>query len=88
MVQEVRAVYEDGRLRLLDPVTLADGEQVQLTIISARERTCAALGDLLAIEPDSEDAVDEARLQAEIDVSMRGVIAVSEAIIEERQDGP
>lgn len=59
MVQEVRAVYEKGRLRVLDPITLAEGEQVQVRIFSAQERTLAALGDLLiAIEPDAGDAGD------------------------------
>lgn len=89
MVQEVRAVYEDGRLRLLDPVTLADGEQVQLMILSAQERMRAALGDLLMeSQPETADAVDDARLLAEIDASINGQVAVSEAIIQERQEGP
>ena len=89
MAQEVRAVYEDGRLRVLDPVTLAEGEQVQLTIFSEQERTRGALGNLL-VEPaaDTGDAVDEAGLLAEIDATLQGQVSVSEAIIQERQEGP
>lgn len=92
MTQAVRAVYEDGRLRVLDPVTLAEGEQVQVMILREQERTRAALGDLLAdLAPDSGDASDDAELLAEIDaalVSVRGPARVSEAIIQERQGGP
>ncbi len=89
MAQEVRAVYEDGQLRVLDPVNLAEGEQVQLMILSEQERTRAALGDLL-VEPeqDTGDAVDDAGLLAEIDATLQGQVSVSEAIIQERQDGP
>ena len=89
MAQEVRAVYEDGQLRVLDPVNLAEGEQVQLMILSEQERTRAALGDLL-VEPeqDTGDAVDDAGLLAEIDATLQGQVPVSEAIIQERQDGP
>lgn len=89
MAQEARAVYEDGRLRVLDPVTLAEGEQVQLMILSEQERTRAALGDLLVESaPDAADAVDEARLLAEIDATVQGQAPVSEAIIQERRGGP
>ncbi len=89
MAQEVRAVYEDGRLRVLDPVTLAEGEQVQVMILREQERTRAALGDLLLEPaPDTGDTVDEAGLLAEIDATVQGQVRVSEAIIQERQDGP
>jgi len=74
---------------VLDPVNLAEGEQVQLMILSEQERTRAALGDLL-VEPeqDTGDAVDDAGLLAEIDATLQGQVPVSEAIIQERQDGP
>ncbi len=32
MSRAIRAIYEDGHLRLLDPVELSEGEQVQITI--------------------------------------------------------
>ncbi len=58
-------------------------------ILSEQERTRAALGDLL-VEPeqDTGDAVDDAGLLAEIDATLQGQVPVSEAIIQERQDGP
>lgn len=92
MAQEARAVYEDGRLRMLDPVTLAEGEHVQVMILREQDRLRAALGDLLVEPaPDTGNGVDEAELQAKIDAalaSVRGRARVSEAIIQERQDGP
>jgi len=89
MAQAVRAIYEDGRLRMLDPVALIEGEQVQVTILSDRERTRAALGDLLVdSEPDRDDSVDEAALQAEIDAALQGQVSVSDVIIQERRAGP
>lgn len=92
MALEVRAVYEDGRLRVLDPITLVEGEQVQVLILRAQERTRTALGDLLVEPaPDTGDAVDEAGLLAEIDAALASVpgrAPVSEAIIQERQGGP
>lgn len=92
MTQAVRAVYEDGRLRVLDPVTLAEGEQVQVMILREQERRRAALGDLVAdVASDTGDTVDEAGLQAEIDAAVatrQGQARVSEAIMQERRDGP
>ena len=89
MAQALRAIYEDGRLRMLDPVALIEGEQVQVTILSDRERTRAALGDLLVdSEPDRDDSVDEAALQAEIDAALQGQVSVSDVIIQERRAGP
>jgi predicted DNA-binding antitoxin AbrB/MazE fold protein len=85
MAQAVRAVYESGRLRVLDPVDLTEGEQVQLMILSDKERTRAALGDLLM---PSEPDTDEAELLAEIDAALQGRVSVSDAIIQERQEGP
>lgn len=32
MSRPIRAIYEDGRLRLLDPVELVEGEEVQVSI--------------------------------------------------------
>ncbi|GAC1405319.1 MAG: hypothetical protein NVSMB65_21000 [Chloroflexota bacterium] len=89
MSQAVRAVYEEGRLRGLDPVNLAEGEQVQLMILSDKERARAALGDLLVLsKPDTDEVVDETELLAEIDAALQGRVSVSDAIIQERQEGP
>ena len=88
MAREVRAVYEDGWLRVLDPVTLAEGEQVQVMILREQERTRAALGDLLLKPaPGTGDTVAEAGLLAEIDATVQGQVRVSEAIIQGNRSG-
>lgn len=89
MAQAVRAVYEHGHLRLLDPVALVEGEQVSVTIQSERDRVRAALGDLVApaaLLPD--DGLDEEALQREIDAAYQDIPPVSEVIIQGRREGP
>jgi predicted DNA-binding antitoxin AbrB/MazE fold protein len=57
MGQTVRAVYERGQLRLLDKVTLSEGQEVSVTITLDRDRLRVALGDLVMKypEPQSDD---------------------------------
>ena len=89
--QAVRAVYEQGRLRLLDVVDLTEGQEIQRVILSQRERVRAALGDMLVrYVPDAglAEPVDESALLAEIDATFRGKPAISDVIIEERREGP
>jgi len=89
MSQAIRAIYTDGQLHLLNPVELSEGQQVQLVILSDRERILAALGDLLAHVPNStDDDVDETALLNEIEADLRGKPTISDAIIEERREGP
>ena len=89
MAQTVRAVYEQGWLRLLDSVNLIEGEEIHVVLLSERERTRAALDDLLVqYEPEPVENVDEAKLLAEIDAAMQGTPPISNAIIEERREGP
>lgn len=89
MTQAVRAVYEHGHLRLLDPVTLVEGEQVSVTIQSEREKMRAALSDLVVPSaPLPDDDLDEEALQQEVDAACQGVPPVSEVIIQERREGP
>jgi predicted DNA-binding antitoxin AbrB/MazE fold protein len=89
MSQPIRAVYSEGQLRLLDPVDLSEGEEVQLMILSVEERAIAALGDLLLKLPDAiDDDVDEEALLREIEDGFRGQPPLSETIIEERREGP
>jgi predicted DNA-binding antitoxin AbrB/MazE fold protein len=87
----VRAVYEHGHLRLLDPVDLIEGQEIQLMIVSDRERARTALAEIL-IQNDSgaelDETIDEAALLAEIDGDTMGKPAISDAIIEERREGP
>jgi predicted DNA-binding antitoxin AbrB/MazE fold protein len=87
----VRAVYEGGHLRLLDPVELAEGQEIQLMILSERERARAVLADLLVshdVSSEQDELTDEVALLAAIDADTRGKPAVSDAIIEERREGP
>src|SRR3569623_514943 len=91
MAQAVRAVYEHGHLRLLDPVTLAEGEQVSVTIQSGRERLRAALGNLIVEAPKpASDNIDADALMRLVEEDLReaGFPSVSDAIIEERREGP
>jgi predicted DNA-binding antitoxin AbrB/MazE fold protein len=89
MAQAVRAIYEQGRLRLLDPVNLIEGQEIHVMLLSERERARAALDDLLVqYEPAPIEDVDEAKLLAEIDAAMQGKPPISDAIIEERREGP
>jgi predicted DNA-binding antitoxin AbrB/MazE fold protein len=68
----VRAVYQDGQLRLLDPVDLADGQIVNVTIgteveppeltadlIDARLRSAGLLSDMDDIENAAELSPEE-----------------------------
>lgn len=89
MGQAIRAVYEQGWLRLLDPVNLIEGEEIYVMFLSERERAQAALDDLLVqYETEPVEDVDEAKLLAEIDAAMQGKPPISDAIIEERREGP
>ncbi len=91
VAQPIRAIYEHGQLRLLDPVDLAEGQEIQLVIVSERERAQAALGDILVHDtPDvvPDKSVDESALLAEIDAAMKGKPGVSDVILDERREGP
>jgi predicted DNA-binding antitoxin AbrB/MazE fold protein len=89
MAQAVRAIYEQGWLRLLDPVTLIEGQEIHVMLLSERERARVALDDLLVqYEPASVEDVDEAKLLEEIDAAMQGKPPLSDAIIKERREGP
>lgn len=89
MTTPIRAVYEDGKLRPLQPVDLAEGQEIELVILTERARAIAALGDLLVQVADAanEEDIDEEALLKEIDEAYKGP-PISEAIIEERREGP
>lgn len=90
MAQTIRAIYEQGHLRPLEPIELTEGQEVQVTILSDRERVRAVLGDLLVERTDEDemgDDIDEEALMRQIDSELKGV-TVSDAIIEERREGP
>lgn len=89
MVANIRAVYEDGHLRLLDPVDLKEGEQVRLSIEGVHELDVlrAVLGNRVRwanpdIDPDSW-VENEAEM---IDKIFQGTPSLSQIIIEDRGD--
>jgi predicted DNA-binding antitoxin AbrB/MazE fold protein len=87
MQQVVRAVYESGRFRLLDPVELAEGQQVTLTISqSERDALRAALSDMPVKWPDPSDDSDAGleEMAEVIDSAFRGSPPLSEVIIQDR----
>ncbi len=72
MVVSVRAVYQEGQLRLLDPVDLAEGQIVDVTIqsesqqavvtpeqVDARLRSAGVLLDIGSIEDAVELSPEE-----------------------------
>jgi len=90
MVQILRAVYEQGHLRLLDPVDLKEGQEIRVVLLSERDLLRVALADIL-VKPSrvvKNDDIDEEALMREIEEGFRGVPPLSEAIIEERREGP
>lgn len=84
-MQYIRAVYEDGHLRLLDPVELQNGEQVYLNIQTEDAMLRAALGDLVRWPDPTYNEHEELEAQAE---ELRQAFSVgkplSEMILEDR----
>lgn len=89
MAITARAIYENGHLRLLDGITLNEGQQVALQIVpvDAEEAALRELwGDLIAHWPDpsnDDDAYLEDMLD-EIDQAFQGDPPLSQIIIEDR----
>ena len=89
MAQIIRAVYEHGQLRPLDPLALTDGQEVHLAILSEQEQVRSALADILApVNAEPADEMDEAALVATIDAALQGTSPVSEVLLTERHEGP
>ena len=82
----VRAIYEQGKLRLLDTVDLQEGQEVNLTIVPD---ALSVLSDLLVqVDTTLDENVDEEALLREIEVAFAGQPPLSEDIIQERHDAP
>jgi predicted DNA-binding antitoxin AbrB/MazE fold protein len=87
MALTIRAVYQEGQLRLLDPVDLPEGQQVKISIetMTDEEAVRAALGDSVRWPDTSDDSdawVEE--LADEIDLAFQGEPPLSQIIIEDR----
>ena len=87
MSQPVRAVYQNGQIHLLEPVDLVEGQEIQLLILSDRERVLSALGDLVVDVAPNADVIDEEALLQEIREAFGGELSLSDIIIEERREG-
>jgi predicted DNA-binding antitoxin AbrB/MazE fold protein len=87
MEHRVRAVYEQGYLRLLEPIDLQEGDEVSLLILPENEQTRWLLKDLLVSTNEPLDEIDDDTLQQQIDAATRGV-SLSDAVIEDRREGP
>jgi predicted DNA-binding antitoxin AbrB/MazE fold protein len=89
MATIIRAVYEHRQLRPLDPLPLADGQEVRLLVLSEREQARSALAEMLVpVTAEPAEEMDEAALVATIDAAQQGTLPVSEALLAERREGP
>ncbi|MBI5667268.1 MAG: antitoxin family protein [Chloroflexi bacterium] len=90
MALVVRAVVEDGQLKLLDPVDLPEGQQLRLQIetLSEEDAIRAALGDAVRWHDTSDDSdawVED--MAGEIAQALSKGPSLSQIIIEERESG-
>lgn len=90
MATVIRAIYEHGMLRPLDPLELKEGQEVQVQIQRSptREELKAALADMDIRWADptwDEDAWVE-DMAEELAVELSKGRSLSEIIIEERED--
>jgi predicted DNA-binding antitoxin AbrB/MazE fold protein len=85
MEKTVRAVYEDGVLRPLEPILLEERQEVTVTISDQgnipRDHPLLASSDEWASAAGDRVSLDEVRRAL---ASIRG--SLSEAVIEERRD--
>lgn len=82
----IRAVYEDGYLKPLEPLDLTPGQEVRVTIEGdERDKLRAVLGDLVrwANPDDDRDAWVEDEADA-IDKAFQGDPPLSQIIIDDR----
>jgi predicted DNA-binding antitoxin AbrB/MazE fold protein len=85
----IRAVYKNGQLQPLEPIDLAEGQEVQLHIVDDQQDTLAAIADFMQPDMpavDVPDDFDEVALQQQIDEAVQNV-TISDLIIEERRTG-
>lgn len=87
MAEMIRAIYEQGRLRPLDPLALRDGQEIRLAVLTEREQARLALADKVApIDAEQMPEVDETAVLASIDAAMRGTPPVSGALLDARRE--
>lgn len=88
MSQTVQAIYEKGKLTLLSPIILTEGERVEITVLSAKDRLRALLGEE-AVAPAGDTRIETSEEQQMLTLlreQMSNVPSLSQAIIEERHE--
>jgi len=90
MALKIRAVYENGQIKLLDPVDLREGQHLTVSVepVDEREQLKAILGDMV-VWPDTSDDTDAwvEDMADEIDRAFQGDPPLSQYIIEDRGEG-
>lgn len=88
----VRAIYEGGMLRLLEPLDLPEGQAVNIEVepMSEREALKVILSDMPIRWSNPEDDTDAwtEDMADEIAEAFNGLKPLSEIIIEERGEQP
>jgi predicted DNA-binding antitoxin AbrB/MazE fold protein len=87
MALKIRAVYEDGQIKLLDPVELHEGQQLTISVEpeNEREKLKAILGDMVRwSDPDDDRDAWVEDMAEEIDRAFQGDPPLSQYIIEDR----
>lgn len=86
MANNIRAIYENGYLRLLEPLELPEGSTVNINILSDKEQAQLVLKDILVHDDTVEldEHLDEETLIREVQQGLRGTRSLSDIIIEER----
>jgi predicted DNA-binding antitoxin AbrB/MazE fold protein len=90
MALKIRAIYENGQIKLLDPVELHEGQQLTVNVeqVSEQDAVRAALGNLIrpSNPDDNRDAWVE-ELAEEIAQELSKGRSLTEILIEERNSG-
>jgi len=89
----VKAIYEGGKFRLLEPIQLTEGQTVTLDILpemaksTEAEAIRAALGDTVRWHDPTDNRHDWVEdMGDEIAAAFKGLKPLSEIIIEERDE--
>jgi predicted DNA-binding antitoxin AbrB/MazE fold protein len=75
MTRSLQAVYEHGVLRLLEPLSLAEHQQVTVTISDQAEDEWLDISFFRYLEPQADDSIEIAQVRtalSKIDGSMTG----------------
>lgn len=84
MMELIRAIYHNGLLHLLEPVNLAEGQEVQLQIVQVQTPLKDLLSDMLVTFDHDESEIDEVNIVQQIDQALMGKRPLSAIILEDR----